>query len=315
MRKDTYRALILSMAGALLCGITSAQQSSTPATNPPASSTTSATPKTQTSTTAKTGTTAAKKPAAAPLVLTTQKQKASYSIGMNIGKGLADSLKKDNVDISNELLLRGMRDALTGAKPALSDDEIKASLTALQADLHKHQQELHDAEVAKNSKVGSDYQAANKAKPGVVTLPSGLQYKVITEGTGPKPAATDVVQCNYKGTAIDGTEFDSSYKRGKPETFPVNGVIKGWTEALLLMPVGSKWELVIPPNLAYGDRGTPNGPIGPNQTLLFTVELMSIQPKGAPPAGAPAPGTPQGSATAPGQAKPQTATPPPSNPQ
>jgi FKBP-type peptidyl-prolyl cis-trans isomerase FklB len=305
MCKFTYRALTLSLAGTLLCGIAFARQSSTPSTNPPASSTTPATPKAQTSTTAKTGTTAAKKPAPAPLVLKTQKEKASYAIGMNIGKGLSESLKKDNVDISNELLIRGMRDALAGAKPALTDQEIQAALATLQTDLKKHQQELHDAEVAKNSKVGTDYMTANKAKPGVVTLPSGLQYKIITEGTGPKPTASDVVQCNYKGTSIDGAEFDSSYKRGKPETFPVGGVIKGWTEALQLMPVGSKWELVIPPSLAYGDRGTPNGPIGPDETLLFTVELMSIQPKQDAKPAASAPATAQPQQSAPAQAKPQ----------
>jgi FKBP-type peptidyl-prolyl cis-trans isomerase FklB len=293
MCKSTYRALTLSLAGTLLCGIAFAQQSSTPSTNPPASSTTPATPKTQTST----GTTAAKKPAPAPLVLKTQKEKSSYAIGMNVGKNLADSFKKDGVAISNDILLRGMRDALAGNKSAMTDQDIQATLTALQTDLRKHAQEAHDAEVAKKSKAGNDYLTANKAKQGVVTLPSGLQYKIITQGTGPKPAASDTVECNYKGTLVDGTEFDSSYKRGKPATFPVNGVIKGWTEALQLMPVGSKWEIVIPPSLAYGERGTgPNGPIGPDETLLFTVELMSIQPKSA------APQVPPNGA---GQAKPQ----------
>jgi len=117
-------------------------------------------------------------------------------------------------------------------------------------------------------------------------LPSGLQYKVIQQGTGPKPTAADTVQCNYKGTLLDGTEFDSSYKRGQPATFPVGQVIKGWTEALQLMPVGSKWELYIPSSLAYGERGTNGGPIGPNETLVFEVELMSIQPKPQAPAAA-----------------------------
>jgi FKBP-type peptidyl-prolyl cis-trans isomerase FklB len=275
MCKTTYRALILALAGTL-SGIALAQQSSTPSTNtnPPASTT--ATPKKpSTTSTTKSGTTAAKKPA--PLVLNTQKDKASYAIGMNIGKGLKENLTKDAVDINQEILLRGMKDALAGNKPALTDDETKAVLTELQNDVRKHAEELHQAEAAKNAKAGQDFLEANKAKPGVVALPSGLQYKVITEGTGPKPTASDVVVCNYKGTLIDGTEFDSSYKRGKPATFPVGQVIKGWTEALQLMPVGSKWELAIPPSLGYGERGA--GPIGPDQTLLFEVELMSIQSK------------------------------------
>jgi FKBP-type peptidyl-prolyl cis-trans isomerase len=272
----------------LLCGISIAQQSSAPPTNPPAASTTTpATPKTQTSTTAKSGTTAAKK-TPAPLVLKTEKDKASYAIGMNIGKGLAENMKKDQVEVNNDILLRGLKDALAGNKSLLTDEQIQAALTTLQNDLRKHQQELHDAEVAKNSSAGTAFLAANKAKPGVVTLPSGLQYKIITEGNGPKPTANDVVLCNYKGTLIDGTEFDSSYKRGKPASIPVGKVIKGWTEALQMMPVGSKWQLYIPPTLGYGEAGTNGGPIGPNATLIFEVELMSIQPKGeAKPAPAP----------------------------
>ena len=128
-----------------------------------------------------------------------------------------------------------------------------------------------------------------RGKEGVVTLPSGLQYKILKEGTGAKPTAEDSVVCNYKGTLINGTEFDSSYKRNEPATFPVGGVIKGWTEALQLMPVGSKWQLFIPADLAYGARGTPGGPIGPNSTLIFEVELLSIKEKTPPPDKVPAP--------------------------
>ncbi|MGB9433603.1 MAG: FKBP-type peptidyl-prolyl cis-trans isomerase [Candidatus Acidiferrum sp.] len=290
MCKTLNRALTISLAGMLLCGISLAQQSSAPPTNPPAASTTPpATPKTQASTTEKSGTTAAKK-TPAPLVLKTEKDKASYAIGMNIGKGLAENMKKDQVEVNNDILLRGLKDALAGNKSLLTDEQIQAALTTLQNDLRKHQQELHDAEVAKNSSAGTAFLAANKAKPGVVTLPSGLQYKIITEGNGPKPPANDVVICNYKGTLIDGTEFDSSYKRGKPASIPVGRVIKGWTEALEMMPVGSKWQLYIPPTLGYGEAGTNGGPIGPDATLIFEVELLSIQPKGeAKPA--PAPGT------------------------
>jgi FKBP-type peptidyl-prolyl cis-trans isomerase len=299
------------MAGTLLCGIALAQQSSAPSTNPPAS-TTPAAPKSQSTTTAKPGTatSTAKKAPAAPLVLKTQKEKASYAIGMNIGKGLKENLSKDSVDISQEILLRGMKDALAGNKPLLTDEETQATLTALQNDVRKHQQEMHEAEAAKNSKAGEAYLEANKSKTGVVTLPSGLQYKVLTPGNGPKPTAADVVVCNYKGTLIDGTEFDSSYKRGKPATFPVGQVIKGWTEALQLMPVGSKWELTIPPSLGYGDRGA--GPIGPNQTLLFEVELMSIQPKTAAPGG---PGAAQPQAEPQDQPQSQPSTQPQAQPQ
>ncbi len=232
------------------------------------------------------GTTAAKKPgtAAAPVALTTQKQKASYAIGANIGKGL----KRDGVDVDPALIQRGIKDAIAGGKLALTDDEMKAALTALSADLKKKA----DAEMAAagdaNKKEGDAFLAANKTKEGVQTLPDGLQYKILTPGDGPKPTPSDTVVANYKGTLINGTEFDSSYKRGQPATFPVGQVIKGWTEILQLMPVGSKWEVYIPSDLAYGPQGPGRGPIGPNQTLIFEIELVSIQPKPA----ATAPATP-----------------------
>ena len=144
--------------------------------------------------------------------------------------------------------------------------------------LRKQQEEKRLALAENNKKDGAAFLAANATKPGVVTLPSGLQYKILSPGTGPKPTATDSVICNYRGTLLDNTEFDSSYKRGQPATFPVGGVIKGWTEALQLMPVGSKWQLFIPTDLAYGDRGA-GADIGPGATLIFEVELLSIQGK------------------------------------
>ena len=155
---------------------------------------------------------------------------------------------------------------------------------AAQMEFQQQQQAAHMAKIneagAKNAKEGEDFLAANGKKEGVQTLPSGLQYKILTEGTGPKPSATDTVSCNYRGTLLDGTEFDSSYKRGQPASFPVTGVIKGWTEALQLMPVGSKWQLFIPSELAYGERGAdPRSGIGPGATLIFEVELLSIQAK------------------------------------
>jgi FKBP-type peptidyl-prolyl cis-trans isomerase len=221
---------------------------------------------------------AAKTPAAksqtAP-ALTTQKQKASYAIGMNIGKGL----QKDSVDIDPNIFLRGLKDGLAGSKPLLTDEEAKAVLTAVQNDLRKAQEAKMQVAGEANKKEGEAFLAANKTKEGVVTLPSGLQYKILKQGTGPKPTASDSVVCNYKGTLLDNTEFDSSYKRGQPATFPVGQVIHGWTEALQLMPVGSKWQLFIPSELAYGPRGA-GADIGPNATLVFEVELLSIQGKG-----------------------------------
>src|SRR5882757_8488148 len=160
----------------------------------------------------------------------------------------------------------------------MTDDEAKAVIVALQTDLHKKPEAAMQAAGEVNKKQGDAFLAANKTKEGVVTLPSGLQYKILTPGTGPKPLATDSVVCNYRGTLIDGTEFDSSYKRGQPATFPVDKVIKGWTEAVQLMPVGSKWQLFIPPDLAYGER-SPSPVIGVNSTLIFDIELLSIQGK------------------------------------
>jgi FKBP-type peptidyl-prolyl cis-trans isomerase FklB len=223
-------------------------------------------------------TTAAAKPK--PLVLTTAKDKQSYAIGLNVGK----SLHRDDIDVDPKIVLQGLKDAMAGGAVLLTDDQIKTVMTDLQSQVRQKQEEKKQALVESNKKDGTAFLAANATKPGVVTLPSGLQYKILTPGTGPKPTATDSVVCNYRGTLLDNTEFDSSYKRGQPATFPVTGVIKGWTEALQLMPVGSKWQLFIPPDLAYGERA--QGPIGPNATLVFEVELMSIAPK-TPPAATP----------------------------
>jgi FKBP-type peptidyl-prolyl cis-trans isomerase len=211
-------------------------------------------------------------PNASPL--TTQKDKVSYAIGMNIG----NNLHRQSLDVDPKLLQKGLEDAMSGGKTLLSEDEARATLTQLQGEMREKQQAKMQQAGEANKKEGDAFLAANKTKEGVVALPSGLQYKILTPGTGPKPAAGDSVACNYRGTLIDGKEFDSSYKRGQPATFPVAGVIKGWTEALQLMPVGSKWQLFVPSDLAYADRGS--GPdIGPNATLIFEVELLSIQSK------------------------------------
>lgn len=204
-------------------------------------------------------------------VLKTQKDKLSYTIGINVGK----NMKQLPAEIDSENFLKGFKDALSGAKPVLSEEEMRTVMTAFQKEMAAKQTERMKVIGEKNKKEGEAFLAANKKKEGVKTLKSGLQYKVIKEGTGKTPKATDKVSCQYQGTLIDSTEFDSSYKRGEPATFPVNGVIPGWTEALQLMKVGSKWQLFVPSNLAYGEKGA--GPlIGPNAVLIFTVELVSI---------------------------------------
>jgi FKBP-type peptidyl-prolyl cis-trans isomerase len=202
----------------------------------------------------------------APKPLTTDKEKASYGIGVNVGK----RFKNDSLELDLDAFMRGIKDTLTDAKQALTDEEINKALEGLRDQV----QQKAAAAGEKNKKAGDEFLAKNKQEKGVTTLPDGLQYKVLKEGTGPMPKETDTVRVNYRGTLIDGTEFDSSYKRGEPVEFPVNGVIKGWVEALQKMKVGSKWQLCIPPDLAYGANGS--GPIPPNSTLIFEVELLGI---------------------------------------
>jgi len=264
-------AAVLLAAGTMLVANGSAQQTPAATTQTAPAATTPKTP-------AKKTTTAAAKSTAAPAALTTKKDKFSYALGMNIGNGLGQNLKKQSVEVDWNLVAQGMKDAAAGSKTRLTTEEAKAVLTEVQNEIGKQQQEKMQAAGAKNKSEGEAFLAANKSKEGVVTLPSGLQYKIMTQGTGPKPKADDTVKCNYRGTLINGTEFDSSYKRGEPATFPVSGVIKGWTEALQLMPVGSKWQLFVPSNLAYGERGA-GADIGPDATLIFEVELISIQDK------------------------------------
>jgi len=264
----------------MLAGDGYAQQ--TPATSTPAATTPAAPAATtpQSAATAKapvkTTGTAAKSAAVAPLA--TRKEKFSYALGMDIGTQVGGNLKKQSMEVDWNLVSQGLKDATSGGKTRLTEDEAKAVLNEVQNEVHKEQQEKAQKAAATNKIEGEAFLAANKAKEGVVTLPSGLQYKVLTAGTGPKPTAGDQVVCNYRGTLINGTEFDSSYKRGQPATFGVGQVIKGWTEALQLMPVGSKWQLFIPSSLAYGERGA-GAEIGPNATLIFEVELLSIKDK------------------------------------
>ena len=274
-----FLAIGLASGSAMLAQQTPTTGSQTPAATAPAKPATAAKTGTsgQTSTAAKSATGAKKSgTAAAAVPLKTQKEKGSYAIGLRIGGGL----QKDGVELDPASLSRGIRDGLSGAKPLLTDQEAQAALTVMATEVRAKQQAKLDTISAVNKKVGDAFLAENKSKEGVVTLPSGLQYKILKEGTGPKPTAEDSVVCDYRGTLIDGKEFDSSYKRGKPLTIPVSGVIKGWTEAMLLMPVGSKWQLFLPADLAYGNQAM--GPdIQPGSTLVFEVELHSIEPKAA----------------------------------
>jgi FKBP-type peptidyl-prolyl cis-trans isomerase len=223
-------------------------------------------------------------PATAPAATTAAPkdmlEKVSYGLGMSVAK----NFQGQAIDVNADIFARGFKDTLAGAKSPYTDEQIQEALQAYEKVLTARQQQLAAKQAAeakvsgdKNKQDGDTFLAANKAKPGVVTLPSGLQYKVVKDGTGKTPAATSTVTTHYRGTLIDGTEFDSSYKRGEPASFPVNGVIPGWTEALQKMKVGSKWQLFIPPNLAYGMNPPPGSPIGPNAVLVFDIELLGVQ--------------------------------------
>jgi FKBP-type peptidyl-prolyl cis-trans isomerase FklB len=203
----------------------------------------------------------------------TLKERVSYALGLSIGT----SLRKDSIEIDPGILIQGIKDATAGSKGVMSDDEIRQTMIELQTQVQSQAVAKNQQAIAANKKEGEAFLVANKTKPGVVTLPSGLQYKILVAGTGPKPTAADSVTCNYRGTFLNGTEFDSSYKRGEATTFSLTGVIHGWTEALQLMPVGSKWQLFVPSDLAYGDPGRDGIP--PGSTLIFEVELLAIPGK------------------------------------
>ncbi len=218
--------------------------------------------------------------------LKTQKDKVSYGVGMNIGS----NLKRSGFDVDVDLLAAAIKDVVAGKDPRMTEEEARTAVMGYQQELRAKKDEERKQLAEKNRKAGQEFLAANKSKEGVkthsVTLPDGstaeLQYKVLTDGPGAPPSSNDTVTVNYKGTLIDGREFDSSAKQGKPAQFPVNGVIKGWTEALKLMKTGSKWQLFIPSTLAYGDN--QSGPlIEPGSTLIFEVELISAQAPTPPP--------------------------------
>jgi FKBP-type peptidyl-prolyl cis-trans isomerase FklB len=211
-------------------------------------------------------------------VLTDTKAKVSYGIGMNLGQ----QFRNDELDIDPELLLRGLKEAMAGQPLLMTETEMRNTLQSHLREAQTRRQEKRRLLGETNRAEGEKYLTANKAKEGVVALPSGLQYRVVQEGSGASPKSNDVATVHYRGKLIDGTEFDSSYSRGEPAEFPVNRVIRGWTEALQLMKAGAKWELTIPSALAYGEGGS-GAKIGPNAVLLFEVELIAFKTPETPP--------------------------------
>jgi len=209
--------------------------------------------------------------------LNSERARVSYAVGMMLGH----NFQLQGVEVDSEMVARGMKD-LQGGKTLLTTDEMRTTLADYQKTVQAKREEMRLAAAGKNKADGMVFLATNHSNPGVITLTDGLQYKVITDGTGPQPGSNDIVTVNYRGTLLDGTEFDNSYKRGKPAQFPVNQVIPGWTEALQKMHVGSKWELFIPSDLAYGEQGRPGIP--PNSLLIFEVELVSAEHPAPPPA-------------------------------
>jgi FKBP-type peptidyl-prolyl cis-trans isomerase len=203
----------------------------------------------------------------------TDNEKRSYAVGVQVAEGI----KSQGVDVDPAMVAAGVRDALAGTKLLMSDDEIEAAIGALEQDMRQKQEQARTALLEKNKKAGEEFLAANGKKEGIVSLPSGLQYKILTAGQGRNPTDDDTVVCNYRGTLLDGKEFDSSYGR-EPATFGVKDVIPGFREAVKLMSAGAKWQLFIPAELAYGERGAGNA-IEPNATLIFELELISIQEK------------------------------------
>jgi FKBP-type peptidyl-prolyl cis-trans isomerase len=251
------------VAFGLLCGITAAQDPATESKQQEHANTSSATPPAAAS-----GESAKQAP-----TINSRKDKLSYAFGMD----LARDLKRQKNDLNVDLLITALTDALAGKTTLMTDDEVIATLKSFEQDRKQDLEHARNMLSEKNKKAGQEFFAQNLRKDGIVTLPSGLQYKILKQGDGKKPTLDDKVVCNYRGTLLDGKEFDSSYKKNQPATLPVKGLIKGWSEALQLMPVGSKWQIFIPPQLAYGERVV--GGVAPNAMLIFEVELVSIVEK------------------------------------
>lgn len=216
-------------------------------------------------------------------VLTTEKDRESYAIGMSMGMSLKRDLTRAGLDVDLDTVLRGIKDSESGGPTLLNEDQMKATFGQIQRTAMMNRQKMQFEESQKNQVEGQAFLLHNKTLPGVITLTNGMQYKVITEGTGATPGPNDMVTVNYRGTDVNGKEFDSSYKTGRPFECNVSGgIIRGWTEALERMKVGSKWEIYVPPDLAYGPMGRPPV-IQPNETLIFDIELLGVKPRPAPP--------------------------------
>lgn len=281
MRKTLIVPAVLLVAAAVAAG---AQQSGQPAQKPaekPMPQTPQTTQPTQTQT-------AQPNAAGSPQSSQSIEDKASYIIGYNLGR----QLKNNDIKANTDLILKGLRDATSGAQAMMSEEEMQSTMQTFQQQVMAAQEAKQKALGEKNKTEGEAFLAKNKARQGVKTTASGLQYEVLKEGTGPTPKATDTVTVNYKGTLMDGSTFDSSYDRGEPATFVLNQVIPGWTEGVQLMKVGSKYKFYIPSALAYGERGAGNV-IGPNAPLIFEVELLSIGQPNPPAGGASQGGQPQ----------------------
>ena len=273
-----FRKIIVAAAIVLLASFTAAAQDATTTTKPAGTTKSATTSGAKSTAKPATASKAGTKPAAPATELKSEKEKFSYALGMNFGVGF----KKQGLDVDPAVFAKAFSESYAGGKTALTEQQMRGLLDAKAQELRQKAQAEQAEKGVVAQKEGEKFLADNKTKDGVVTLPSGLQYKILTAGTGDKPKADDTVVCNYKGTLIDGTEFDASEKHGGPASFQVKGVIAGWTEALQLMPVGSKWQLFVPSNLAYGPQGPPG--IGPNATLIFEVELVSIKKTDAAPA-------------------------------
>jgi UDP-GlcNAc:undecaprenyl-phosphate GlcNAc-1-phosphate transferase len=211
--------------------------------------------------------------AAETTVLKTYEEKVSYGLGVD----MARNLMRMGIEFDVDILIRGFKDEASRGKLLMTEDELRVTLSTHYSELARKREEALKLVAEENKKMGEDFLAENRTKEGVVTRPSGLQYKVLRAGSGRKPTDADTVECNFRGTFVNGTEFDSSYRTGQPATFPVKGLIPGLAEALKLMPVGSKWQLFIPPGLAYGERGTAARHVGPNTTLVFELELIAVK--------------------------------------
>ncbi|HUA66660.1 MAG TPA: FKBP-type peptidyl-prolyl cis-trans isomerase [Alphaproteobacteria bacterium] len=267
--------ILIALAGAALFTGCNNQQTP-PASGATNSTSGSAAPSATTATPAESASTSTN-------VLSTEKDRESYAIGMSMGMGLKNNLTRAGLDMDLDLILRGIKDSESGGPTLLTEDQMKTTFTQIQRTAMMNRQKIQSQEAQKNQAEGEAFLAHNKTLPGVVTLTNGLQYKVITDGTGAIPGPNDMVTVDYRGTHVDGKEFDSSYRRGRPLECNVGGgIIRGWTEALERMKVGSKWEVYIPPNLAYGPMGYRDA-IGPNETLIFEMELLGVKSRPAPP--------------------------------